>query len=84
MSRALTPVVLFLIAFVVFAVVLLSDTPFGRRVYGIGNGIRVARLSGIAVGRMIIGVYILSGALLGACRHSAHWLFRAGKPRHGR
>jgi ribose transport system permease protein len=55
-----TPVVLFLIAFVVFAVVLLSDTPFGRRVYGIGNGIRVARLSGISVGRTVIGVYMLS------------------------
>jgi ribose transport system permease protein len=55
-----TPVVFFLIAFVVFAVVLLSDTPFGRRVYGIGNGIRVARLSGIAVGRTTIGVYMLS------------------------
>jgi ribose transport system permease protein len=55
-----TPVVFFLIAFVVFAVILLSDTPFGRRVYGIGNGIRVARLSGIAVGRTIIGVYMLS------------------------
>src|SRR6202012_1658764 len=55
-----TPVVFFLIAFVIFAVVFLSDTPFGRRVYGIGNGIRVARLSGIAVGRTIIGVYMLS------------------------
>jgi ribose transport system permease protein len=55
-----TPVVFFLIAFVALAVVLLSDTPFGRRVYGIGNGIRVARLSGIAVGRTTIGVYMLS------------------------
>ena len=55
-----TPVVFFLIAFVIFATVLLSDTPFGRRVYGIGNGIRVARLSGIAVGRTTIGVYMLS------------------------
>ena len=55
-----TPVVFFLIAFVAFAVVLLSDTPFGRRVYGIGNGIRVARLSGIAIGRTTVGVYILS------------------------
>jgi ribose transport system permease protein len=55
-----TPVVFFLIAFVIFATVLLSDTPFGRRVYGIGNGIRVARLSGISVGRTTIGVYMLS------------------------
>ena len=57
---SVTPVVFFLIAFVIFAVVLLSDTPFGRRVYGIGNGIRVARLSGISVGRATIGVYMLS------------------------
>jgi ribose transport system permease protein len=52
--------VLFVIAFVIFAVVFLSRTPFGRRVYGIGNGIRVAELSGIAVGRTLIGVYVLS------------------------
>ena len=55
-----TPVVLFVIAFVIFAVVFLSRTPFGRRVYGIGNGVRVAALSGIAVGRTLVGVYVLS------------------------
>lgn len=55
-----TPVVLFVIAFVIFAVVFLSRTPFGRRVYGIGNGVRVAELSGIAVGRTLVGVYVLS------------------------
>lgn len=55
-----TPVVFFTIAFVVFAVVFLSRTPFGRRVYGIGNGLRVAQLSGIAVGRTLVGVYVLS------------------------
>ncbi len=55
-----TPVVLFDIAFVIFAVVLLTRTAFGRQVYGIGNGRRVAQLSGIAVGRTTIGVYVLS------------------------
>jgi ribose transport system permease protein len=55
-----TPVVFFIAAFVAGAAVLLSRTPFGRRVYGIGNGVRAARLSGIAVGRTLIGVYILS------------------------
>jgi ribose transport system permease protein len=55
-----TPVVVFIAAFVIFAVVFLSRTPFGRRVYGIGNGLRVAHLSGIAVGRTLIGVYVLS------------------------
>ena len=55
-----TPVVYFMIVFVVFAVIFLSRTSFGRRVYGIGNGLRVAQLSGIAVGRTLVGVYILS------------------------
>jgi ribose transport system permease protein len=55
-----TPVVFFIAAFVAGAAILLSRTPFGRRVYGIGNGVRAARLSGIAVGRTLIGVYILS------------------------
>lgn len=60
-----TPVVYFVIAFVVVAVVLLSGTPFGRRVYGIGNGLRVAQLSGIAVGRTLVGVYVLSAVCSG-------------------
>ena len=55
-----TPVVYFMVVFVVFAVIFLSRTSFGRRVYGIGNGVRVAQLSGIAVGRTLVGVYILS------------------------
>ena len=62
-GRALgvAPVVLFLALFVVAAVLLLGRTPFGRRVYGIGNGERVAALSGIAVGPTVIKVYMLSG-----------------------
>jgi ribose transport system permease protein len=56
----ISPVVFFMAVFVVGAVILLSRTPFGRRVYGIGNGVRAARLSGIAVGQTLIGVYILS------------------------
>jgi ribose transport system permease protein len=57
----MTPVVPFIVAFVVVAALTLSRTPFGRRVYGIGNGERVAALSGIAVGRTLILVYVLSG-----------------------
>jgi ribose transport system permease protein len=56
----ITPVVFFIAVFVVGAVILLSRTPFGRRVYGIGNGVRAARLSGVAVGQTLIGVYVLS------------------------
>ncbi len=65
----MTPVVPFVALFVVAAVLVLSRTPFGRRVYGIGNGERVAQLSGIATGRTLILVYVLSGfcsALVGA------------------
>jgi ribose transport system permease protein len=56
-----TPVVPFVLLFVALAVTLLSRTPFGRRVYGIGNGERVAALSGISVGRTLVLVYMLSG-----------------------
>lgn len=56
-----TPVVFLVILFVVGAVLLLQRTPFGRRVYGIGNGRRVAELSGIAVGPTLVLVYMLSG-----------------------
>lgn len=60
-----TPVVYFMIAFVAFAVIFLSRTSFGRRVYGIGNSLRAAQLSGIAVGRTLVGVYVLSAVCAG-------------------
>jgi ribose transport system permease protein len=60
-----TPVVYFMAAFVVFAVVFLSRTSFGRRVYAIGNSLRAAQLSGIAVGRTLVGVYVLSAVCAG-------------------
>jgi ribose transport system permease protein len=56
-----TPIVGFVVLFVIAGTVLLTRTPFGRRVYGIGNGERVAALSGISVDRTIILVYMLSG-----------------------
>ncbi len=68
-SLGVTPVVLFDVAFVVFAVLLLGRTPFGRRIYAVGNGERVAALSGVAVGGVLVRVYMLSGlcaALVGA------------------
>lgn len=64
-----TPVVFLVVAFIAASVVLLTRTPFGRRVYGLGNGARAAALSGIDVPRTTIAVYALSGfcaALVGA------------------
>ncbi|RUZ79279.1 ABC transporter permease [Mesorhizobium sp. M7A.F.Ca.US.006.01.1.1] len=60
LAGLLTPIVLLMVVFVVAAVLLLGRTPFGRRVYGIGNGLRAARLSGIGVERTLIVVYMLS------------------------
>ncbi|MBV9221131.1 MAG: ABC transporter permease, partial [Methylobacteriaceae bacterium] len=56
-----TPVVLFILVFVAAAVLLLDKTPFGRRIYAVGNGERAAVLSGVAVGPTLIKVYMLSG-----------------------
>jgi ribose transport system permease protein len=56
-----TPVVIFLILFVIAAVTLLTRTGFGRRIYAIGNSMRAAELSGIGVKRTVVAVYVLSG-----------------------
>ena len=55
-----TPIIPTLVLFVVFAVLLLSRTAFGRRVYAIGNSETAARLSGVNTGKTLISVYILS------------------------
>jgi ribose transport system permease protein len=57
----ITPVVIFVAIFVVIAVLLLGRTVFGRRIYAVGNGERVAALSGVPVGRTLVGVYMLCG-----------------------
>jgi ribose/xylose/arabinose/galactoside ABC-type transport system permease subunit len=42
---------------------MLTRTRFGRYVYAVGGNIEAARLAGIRTGRVLINVYILSGAL---------------------
>ncbi len=61
----MTPVVPTLALFAVVAVLLLGRSAFGRRVYGIGNGERAARLSGIGVEKTLILVYMLSALCAG-------------------
>jgi ribose transport system permease protein len=56
-----TPVIWLLLLFVAAALLLLGRTPFGRRVYAVGNSPLVARLSGVGVGGTLIGTYALSG-----------------------
>lgn len=57
----MTPVVWFLILFVVASTLLLTRTTFGRRIYAVGNGARVAHMSGVGVGGTLIGAYAISG-----------------------
>jgi ribose transport system permease protein len=57
----LTPVIWFLAAFVIFALVLLNRTTFGRHIYAVGNSVLVSRLGAVGVGGTLIGVYALSG-----------------------
>ena len=56
-----TPVVPAMALFAVLAVLLLSHTAFGRRVYAVGNNVRAARLAGVPVGRTLVCAYVLSG-----------------------
>jgi len=49
------------LGFVLVAVALLHKTTFGRRVYAIGTTRTTAYLSGVAVNRVVILVYALSG-----------------------
>ncbi|MFM0039020.1 ABC transporter permease [Paraburkholderia strydomiana] len=47
--------------FLALALLLLHRTPFGRRVYAVGNSQVAAKLSGVRVGTTLIAVYCLSG-----------------------
>jgi ribose/xylose/arabinose/galactoside ABC-type transport system permease subunit len=58
------PIVIFILAYVVGWVVL-NHTRFGRHVYSLGDNEEAARLMGLNVGRVTLGVYALSGALAG-------------------
>jgi ribose transport system permease protein len=64
MSDGFVPVAIML-AVVLLAWALLVRTPFGRHVYAVGGNVQAARLAGIRVLRVLLGVYVLCGALAG-------------------
>ena len=53
--------VLILIVLAIAAAVLLSSTPFGRRIYAVGGNERAAVLSGVRVDRVKLAAYAISG-----------------------
>jgi ribose transport system permease protein len=54
-------IVLALLGFAIVVGVVMSRTTGGRRAYAVGNSERVARLSGVRVPAVIVGVYAISG-----------------------
>jgi len=74
---------LFFLAVVVLSAMLLRATTFGRYVYAIGGNEQAARLSGVAVDRVKIAVYAMSGFLasLAGVLYTAQ--YRQGKPDAG-
>ena len=58
------PVPIWIFALLAFAAfVVLRHTGYGRRIYAVGSNAEAARLAGINVGRVILSVYTISGAL---------------------
>ena len=54
-----------MLALYVLAWFALRETAAGRHVYAVGNDAEAARLTGIATHRVLLGVYVLAGALYG-------------------
>ena len=76
------PVVILFVAFILGWLVL-NHTRFGRHVYSVGDNEEAARLMGLNVGRVTIGVYALSGALAGLAGVILASRLGAGQPTSG-
>jgi ribose transport system permease protein len=74
-----------LILIVAFALgsLLLNFTRFGRHVLAIGGNEEAARLAGLPVGRTLLGVYALCGALAGLAGVLLGWQTATGAPTEG-
>ena len=71
-------IVLYLVAHI-----LMSRTVFGRYVYAIGGNEEAARLSGVPVRRILLIVYMISGALAGLGGVVLASQLAAGDPKFG-
>lgn len=56
------PVIVMIVGFVILAVVM-RRTVFGTRIYAVGGNPQAARIAGIKVPGVLLGVYVISGAL---------------------
>ncbi|MBV8989062.1 MAG: ABC transporter permease [Solirubrobacterales bacterium] len=75
--------ILYLIVIAGAGYVILSRTKLGRYAYAIGSNKEAARLSGIALNRYLIGVYVISASLAGFGGMIAAALVHSGQPNYG-
>jgi ribose transport system permease protein len=75
-------IVILIVAFVIGSI-LLNFTRFGRHVLAIGGNEEAARLAGLPVGRTLVAVYALSGALAGLAGVLLGWQTATGAPTEG-
>lgn len=64
-SLGVSNIIWFFVVFVVLATIVQQRTTFGRRVYLVGNGELVARMSGVPVRAVTASVYAVAGACYG-------------------
>jgi len=65
-NQALYPVpMLVMIAVTALGAIYLSRTVMGRHIYAVGGNVEASRYSGLRLGRILIGVYALSGLTAG-------------------
>ncbi len=57
----MTPVIWLFIVFAIIVTAMLQVTPFGRRIYAVGDSPGVANLSGVNVRATLTGAYMISG-----------------------
>lgn len=71
-----------IVAFVLGSV-LLNFTRFGRHILAVGGNGEAARLAGLRVGRTLLSVYAMSGALAGLAGVLLGWQTATGAPTEG-
>jgi inositol transport system permease protein len=75
--------VIILIAVAVAAHIMLNNTPFGRYIYALGGNEQAARISGVNIDRVKIGVYTLAGVLSGLAGLVVSSRVGSGQPGQG-
>lgn len=76
------PVIILLVV-AVAAHIMLNNTPFGRYIYALGGNEQAARISGVNINRVKIGVYTLAGLLSGLAGLVVSSRVGSGQPGQG-